>query len=146
MPHFKLMDPGALGPERAALQRSRLHLRSGRRRLREGRISAGIVTLFDALECALEWYVAADSRKAGHDLDGIDLNESREIFRILTSDGKLAGTLDFGGFNTLVEKALHDEMEGYDYRDLLDGIESALTRLGVLPFDESTLPEEIPES
>lgn len=36
MPHFGLMDADALGPIEAPLMRARLHIRGGRRRLRQG--------------------------------------------------------------------------------------------------------------
>ena len=45
MPHFGLMNPEELGPKQSALQRARLHIRAGKRRLSQGKISAGIVTL-----------------------------------------------------------------------------------------------------
>ena len=64
MPHFGLMDAKALGPERAALQRARLHLRGGKRRLRQGKISAGIATLSDALSFAMEWFCASPERRS----------------------------------------------------------------------------------
>ena len=56
MPHFGLMNEQELGPVAGPLQRARLHLRGGKRRLRQGKISAGIVTLYDALEGAMLSY------------------------------------------------------------------------------------------
>jgi hypothetical protein len=50
---FRLMNEQELGPVAGLLQRARLHLRGGKRRLRQGKISAGIVTLYDALEGAM---------------------------------------------------------------------------------------------
>ena len=46
----------------------------------------------------------------------------------------------------LVEKALREEMPGYDYRPLLSGIESVMVQLGVMPFDEAALPPEDPKT
>jgi N-acetylglucosamine-6-phosphate deacetylase len=63
MPHAGLMDTDALGPESAALQRARLHIRGGKRRLRQGKISAGLLTLYDALNAAMEWYITSPDRK-----------------------------------------------------------------------------------
>ena len=64
MPHFRLMDPEALGPEMAALQRARLHVRGGNRRLCHGKVSAGLVTLYDALTSALDWYFFSPERRS----------------------------------------------------------------------------------
>ncbi len=50
MPHFGLMDEGSLGPVEGPLMRARLHIRGGKRRLRQGKIAAAIATLYDALE------------------------------------------------------------------------------------------------
>jgi hypothetical protein len=59
MPHFGLMDEKALGPVEGPLQRARLHVRGGKRRLRQGKVAAGIVTLYDALNGAMQWYAAS---------------------------------------------------------------------------------------
>ena len=64
MPHAGLMNEKELGLEAGPLRRAHLHLRGGRRRLRQGKIAAGIVTLADALSAALEWYVASPVRRA----------------------------------------------------------------------------------
>ena len=56
MPHAGLMDERLLGPVEGPLQRARLHIRGGKRRLRQGKISAGIATLADALSASLEWF------------------------------------------------------------------------------------------
>jgi hypothetical protein len=41
---------------------------------------------------------------------------------------------------------LDEEMPGYDYGDVLKGIEQVMTQLGVMPFDESKLPPEDPST
>jgi len=58
----------------------------------------------------------------------------------------LDGSFDFGAFDRLVEKALHEDIPDYNYRGMLNGLESVMTRLGVMPFDESVLPPEDPET
>ena len=90
MPHFGLMDPKMLGPGEGALQRARLHIRGGKRRLRQGKVAAGIVTLYDALESAMEWYVAVPERRATvRSQEGEDLGSSKTLFRALTRSGIL---------------------------------------------------------
>ena len=54
MPHFGLMDPDKMDVYDAALLRSILHVRGGKKRLNEGKISAGVAALYDAVIHALE--------------------------------------------------------------------------------------------
>lgn len=147
MPHFGLMDEKALGPVEGPFQRARLHLRGGKRRLRQGKIAPGIVTLYDALLAAMEWYAAPPERRADLIIEaGEDINNEKTLYSVLVRSGALDGKFDFNAFNALAEKALNEEMPGYDYQDLLPGLESVMTQLGVMPFDETTLPPEDPST
>jgi hypothetical protein len=147
VPHFGLMDEEALGPEAGPLQRARLHIRAGRRRLRQGKISAGIVTLYDAMLSALRWYTADPGRKGGLDIrEGEDLTDDKIVFGILTRSRVLDGRFDYAEFDRIVEWAMDNEMPGYDYRVLLKGVEHVMTELGVMPFEESELPVEDPST
>ncbi len=137
------MDEKELGPVKGPLQRARLHIRGGRRRLRQGKIAAGIVTLADALSAAMQGYLAAPRR--GLTLrEKEDLNDDRTAYTVLVRSGILDGSFDYDAFDRVVEQALQKEMPGFDYRELLRGIEQAMTQLGVMPFDESSLPPEDP--
>ena len=147
MPHFGLMDEDALGPVEGPLQRAKLHIRGGRRRLRQGKISLGIITLSDAMVSALQWYVASPERINPLIINENDsLNDDATIYRILRRSGKLDDTLDYDAFNVIVEEALKHEMPDYDYSELLKNFESIMTQLGVMPFDESSLPPEDPST
>lgn len=147
MPHFGLMDEGALGPVEGPLMRAKLHIRCGRRRLREGKISLGIITLYDALNSAMQWYVAAPGNKKGiHIQQGEDLRDDRTVFRILSRSGVLDGSFDYESFSLLSEQALYEDMTGYDHAEVWKGVESVMEQLGVLPFDESDLPPEDPST
>jgi hypothetical protein len=139
------MDEQGLGPVKGPLQRARLHVRGGRRRLRQGKVSAGIVTLYDALEAAMEWFLAVPEQRQRVRFGGEErANSSRDAYAALVRGGVLDGSFDFDAFDRLTEQALHRELPGYDYRPLLTGIERVMTQLGVMPFDESTLPPEDP--
>jgi len=147
MPHFGLMNEQELGPVAGPLQRARLHLRGGKRRLRQGKISAGIVTLYDALEGAMLSY--AESPETGPRLQfrpGERMHDSKALYAVLVRSSVLDGSFDFGAFDRLTEKALKQELVDYDTRDLLADIESVMTQLGVLPFDEASLPPEDPKT
>lgn len=145
MPHAGLMDEKTLGPVEGPRQRARLHIRGGKRRLRQGKISAGIASLYDALEGAMSSYCA--EKKAKLDIkEGENLNDDETSYAVLVRSGVLDGTFDFGAFDRLTEKALNEEIPWFDYRELLAGIESVMTQLGVMPFDEASLPPEDPKT
>jgi hypothetical protein len=147
MPHFGLMDETKLGPVAGPFQRSRLHLRAGKRRLRQGKISAGIVTLYDALTAAMESYAAASERTASLSIKpGEDLRNDKILYAVLVRSGVLDGHFDFEMFEQLMERALSDDLSVFDYGPLLAGLECVLTQLRIIPFDESSLPPEKPDA
>ena len=147
MPHFGLMNEDELGPVEGPLQRARLHIRGGKRRLRQGKIAAGIVTLYDALSSAMQWHVALPERRSKLVVfKDEDLLHDRTTYAVLVRSGVLDGRFDFDAFDRLTEQALDHEMPGYDYGDLLKGVEAVMTGLGVMPFDEADLPPEDPKT
>ncbi len=147
MPHFGLMDENKLGPVAGPFQRSRLHLRGARRRLRQGKISAGIVTLYDALSAAMDSYAGSPERRAGLEVrQGEDLKQERDLYRVLARSRVISDDFDFDAFERLMEQALEQELSGFNHQGLLARIESLLTQLGVLPFDEASLPPEDPKA
>ncbi len=146
MPHAGLMDERSLGPEEGPLLRARLHIRGGKRRLRQGKIAAGIVTLSDALNGALEWYIASPERRKALIVRGDNFNDDRSVYEVLVRSGVLDGQFNFNDFDKLLEGALGGEMPGYDYTQMLDGIERVMMQLGVMPFDEALLPPEDPKA
>ncbi len=127
--------------------RARLHIRGGRRRLRQGKISAGIVTLYDALSAAMAWYISSPERRDILRIEkGEDMTDDKTVFAVLKRSGVLDGAFDYGAFDSLVEEALNQELNGYNYHGLLRGVDSVMTRLGVMPFDEKELPPEDPST
>lgn len=146
MPHFGSMDEYSLGPVEGPLMRAKLHIRGGRRRLDQGKISLGIITLYDALMSAMQWYISDPSHKKMFKVkDNEDMNDDRVVYNVLTRSGVLDGSFDYNSFNELADKALNQEMSAYDHRDMLKGVESVMTQLGIMPFDENDLPPEDPE-
>jgi hypothetical protein len=51
---------------------------------------------------------------------------------------------DYEAFRKVVETALRREIPENDYTEIFKAIESVMTRLGVMPFEESELPPEDP--
>ena len=146
MPHFGLMDTkDSFEKPEGALLRARLHIRGGKRRLRQGKISAGIVTLYDALMFALRWYIASPGRREELALrKEDDLTDEKTVFDILKRSDVFIGGFDYDEFNALVEKASEEEMPEYDYSKMLSDFEAFMTSLGVMPFNEAQLPPEDP--
>jgi hypothetical protein len=147
MPHFGLMDESSLGPVESLLMRSRLHVRCGKRRLREGKVSLGIVTLEDAVSSGMQWYLARQETEGGPNIQGGEsICDERMMYAFLTRSGVLDGSFNYDVFDELVKKALADELQSFDYRDILQSIETLLKQLGIVPFDESKLPPEDPST
>lgn len=148
MPHFGLMNTeDSFKSEEGALLRARLHIRAGRRRLRQGKISSGIVTLYDALLFAMDWYIFSSERKQRLLIkEGEDLKNDKTLYALLVRSGVLDGSFDYAAFDKVVESEAMDEMPGYDYKWILEGVESVMTQLGVMPFDEASLPAEDPKT
>ncbi|HUJ19046.1 MAG TPA: hypothetical protein VL197_13775 [Nitrospirota bacterium] len=144
MPHAGLMEEQRLGPVEGPLQRARLHIRGGKRRLRQGKISAGIVTLYDAVSAAMDFYAATHGGNALAVMPGENIHDERTLYSVLVRSGVVDGAFDFTAFDRLTETALDSDLNGYDYRPLLAGIELLMQQLGVMPFDEAVLPAEDP--
>jgi len=146
MPHAGLMDTkDSFEKPEGALLRARLHIRGAKRRLRQGKISAGIVTLYDALMFALRWYISAPERREALAVrKEDDLTDEKTVFDILKRSNVFIGGFDYDAFGALVDKASTEEMPEYDYNGILRDFEAFMTVLGVMPFNESELPSEDP--
>ncbi|NDY41385.1 hypothetical protein G3N55_00775 [Dissulfurirhabdus thermomarina] len=140
MPHFGLLDERHMDPAAALLQRSRLHLRGARRRIRQGKLAAGVSTLYDTLIHAMQWHARVHGASAG-----LDLEDDAALFRHLAARGAVSPGFDFEGLARLTEQALEGRLPpGIDPEGWLAAVEGELDRLGVLPFDEAALPPEDP--
>ena len=146
MPHFGLMDTkDSFEKPEGALLRARLHIRGAKRRLRQGKISAGIVTLYDALMFALKWYIASPERREALSVREEDnLTNEKTVFDILKRSSVALDDFDYDAFDALVNKASTEEMPDYDFSGMLIAFEAFMTGLGVMPFNESELPPEDP--
>jgi len=137
------MDEDALGPEASELMRARLHVRSARIRLADGRIHEGMSTLFDALLSSFRWYVVSPGRVAALMIDdGDDLNDERVICEVLKRSGVIDASFDFGRICDTEDRILEHGVKGVDYKEIADQMESVMETLGVIPFDEDDLPPE----
>ncbi len=146
MPHFGLIDEENMTEEEVLLMRARLHLRSGRRRLNEGKFPDGVVTLYDAVYSAMQWAaLTAEWWRKCRDGDSNELlcDETR-LHDLLVQNHILPESLAFQDLLRLKDLAVRDDLPVLDRRDLLNRVEAIMTALGVLPFDENALPPEAP--
>lgn len=147
MPHFGLMDEKTLKPADAALQRARLHIRGGKRRLHQGKISSGLSALYDALVSAMRWYMLSSPH--GKNLkvrEPADLEDDLLLYQALARSGILDGNFDFTHFKKLIEKALEENLTECKCKEIIEGIEGVMLQLGVMPFNEADLPPEDPST
>ena len=88
MPHFGLMDEYKMEPHEAALMRARLHIRSGMRRLRQGKLREGLLTLYDSLYSGMRFYILSPENKDRFDgAEGIQRTEEMALYELLRSAG-----------------------------------------------------------
>jgi hypothetical protein len=93
----------------------------------------------------MQWYVSSPERLASlRSAAGEDFNNEKTLFKALQRSGVIDSAFDYDAFDSLVERALLEELTGYDYRPLLASLEKIMTGLGVMPFDETSLPPEDP--
>ncbi len=142
MPHFGLVDEKALSREEALLLRARLHWRGGRERLLDGRLASGITSLYDALVSAMEWRLHREKLGPLHRHRDATLEDDRLLCEHLLKQRFLAPEFDFRKLQDEVENILEGRACSVEPGVLLAAIAEQLTRLGLLPFDESELPPE----
>jgi hypothetical protein len=138
------MDEKKLDPATAALQRARLHIRGGRRRMRQGKTAAGIATLYDALSHSMQWFWLTRQNSVQDHVPVMP--GDRELFSLLVAEGALDLSMDFEKIFNLMKKSLDNSLPMHDYDDIVRNMETIMTRLGVLPFDENALPPEDPRT
>ena len=147
MPHFGLMDEDALGSVEGPLMRAKLHMRAGKRRLRQGKISMGILTLYDAVNSAMQWYIALPERRTSLQIKaGEDVRRDATAYAVLTRSKVIDGSLNYEAFDKLADRALYEDMSSYDCTELLRDIEAMMAQLGIMPFNENDLPPEDPST
>ena len=142
MPHYGLMDPTKMTEAEATLMRARLHLHGGKQRLQKGLAAPGIAALYDSILFGMRYYIAGDKRCTSL-IENTDLWDATGLFYILTRAGVFDNPSAFNRFSLLVERALWQESFSFDAKATLAEVEAILTKLGVMPFNESALPREL---
>jgi hypothetical protein len=134
--HDGLMDTTKMTEAKAALMRAQLDLRLGKRRLQKGHTAAGMAALYDAILCGLRYYIARHKRCALF-VENINLWDGPGLFHGLARAGVFDDPLAMNRFSLIVERALWQESFSFDPVSTLAEVEKLLTKLGVMPFNES---------
>ncbi|WP_455463941.1 hypothetical protein [Candidatus Hodarchaeum mangrovi] len=150
MPHFGLMKPEDMKEDEAVFFRARLHVRGAKRRLREGKVSLGFVTLYDALISGMQYWVLSPDLKNYVKLKEFDdITDDVNLFQILKRSKVICDTFslcDFQLLQKLMEEALMKELKLSQIETHLEKFEVLLEYLKILPFNELDLPPEDPNT
>jgi hypothetical protein len=104
---------------------------------------AGIVALYDALLFGMRYYIARQERcERINIVENIDLWDAVAMFHVLSRAGIFDDPHAFDRLSLIVERALWQESFSFDADAACSEVEKMLTKLGVMPFNESALPGE----
>jgi len=79
--------------------------------------------------------------------EGENTADDRQLFRILRRGGYIDTHFDYDAFTDFVYRALEKDLpRSFPFEPLLRDIEMLMAQLGVMPFDESSLPPEDPRT
>ncbi|MCF8057194.1 MAG: hypothetical protein K9K37_11235 [Desulfocapsa sp.] len=135
-----------MSKEDAFLLRAKLHWRCGIRRVKENKTSSGIATIYDAMLSSMRWHILENLRnEAGKDVEE-DVENERFVFFLLRKAGLLPKSFNLSFIEDIVDKALMEEDVESEKDEFVRQAEAVMTKLAVLPFDESALPPEDPST
>jgi hypothetical protein len=126
---------------RMALLCARLYLRGGRRHLRAGYSKAGIAALYDAVLFGMRYYIVRH-KSCTRLVENTDPWDAPALFHALARAGVFEDPLTLNRFSLMVERALWQESYSMDVHSTLAEVEKILLKLGVIPYHESSLPDE----
>ena len=126
----------------AALLCARLYLRDGKSYLQEGSFTAGIAALYDAILFAMHYYIAEPAYRGSINLNSDDLWDHAALYHKLLKAGIFDDANAFNHLSLIVERVLWQKSYSFDTNSVLAEVEKILSKLGVMPFNESMLQSE----
>ena len=126
----------------AALLCARLYLRDGKSYLQEGLFTAGIAALYDAILFAMHYYIAEPACRGSINLNGDDLWDHAVLYHKLVKAGIFDDPNAFNHLSLIVERTHWLGSLSFDANSILAEVEKMLSKLGVMPFNESILQSE----
>ncbi len=142
MTQQSLMDITKTIKAEAALLCARLYMRDGRRHLQEGSFTAGIAALYDAILFAMHYYITEPACRGSINLNSDDLWDHAALYHKLVKAGIFDDPNAFNHLSLIVERVLWQESYSFDTDSVLAEVEKMLSKLGVMPFNESILQNE----
>lgn len=142
MQHQPSIDVTKLINAEAALLCARLYVQAGKRYLQEGSFSAGIAALYNAILFAMHYYIAEPAYPGNMNLSRDDLWDHVALYHKLAKAGVFDDLNAFNLLSLIVERSLWQESFSFDAHSILTEVETMLSKLGVMPFNESILQSE----
>lgn len=141
MLHSRWMDLPKGTDARTALVCAHLYLRRGKRHLQKGSSAAGLAALYDAVFFGMRYYIVKHQHCESI-VKNTDLWDAAGLFHALACAGVFDDPLLFNRFTLKVEHILWQESFPCDLDVVLAEVKKMLTKLGVIPFNESAFPGE----
>ena len=110
--------------------------------LRQGKREAGIVTLGDALSAAIEYALDLHAKA----LPSQPFDYEQTAFKALVSAGIISGRFSYEDFQLFVDEAIAGIVDANALPARIAALDALMTELGIMPFDEASLPHEAPET
>ena len=132
MTYFDLQDPDEA---QSALISARLNFWDARRFLQEGSLRTGMFALYDSVLFAMYHYVVRHEANVT-----MDLCDGTGLFHKLVLAGVFEDPGAFDRLSLTIERALGQRPFSFNANEVLAEVEIMLTKLGILPTHESTLP------
>jgi hypothetical protein len=142
MPQHGIMDVPKMIKAEVALMCARLYLRDGKSYLREGSFTTGIAALYDAILFGMHYYIAEPACRASINLNSDDLWDHAALYHKLVMAGIFDDPNAFNHLSLIVERVLWQESYSFEANSVLAEVETMLSKLGVMPFNESILQSE----
>lgn len=142
MPQHNFMDVTKMIKAEIALTCARLYLRDGKSYLQQGFFQAGMAALYDAILFGMQYYIAEPTCRGNIDLNHNDLWDHATLYHKLSKAGIFEDPNAFNHLSQIVERALWQRSFSFDANSVLTEVETMLSKLGVMPFNESMLQNE----
>ncbi len=146
MPHFGLIEED-LPPDEKMSLRARLHWRGGEIRSARNENADAIASFYDAFTSAMKRFFISDTLRSCYALPNVyDLEDDEVLFLELKGAGILDESVsmeDYTQIETILESAFMNNVTDGQMLFLHEKLYTILDQLGILPFSDSDLPEEV---
>jgi hypothetical protein len=132
---YESIHPIQITEAREALLCARLNLRGAKRHIQKGSFRRGISALYDSVLFGMIYHVARHERRPDVHL----MSDAAGLFHWLMRLGVFEDQHAFNRLSLTVERLLWQGSDSFEANAILAEVEEMLRKLGVLPFQKSTL-------